>query len=77
MVDCSFEYCIIEVKLKHENIMVCSGYRAPNTNPASFLSDYENFLNKTNVEKNKLIVGIDHNLHLLKHRNSCSYKEIC
>ena len=25
MVDCSFEYFTIEVKLKHENIMVCSG----------------------------------------------------
>ena len=68
MVDCSFEYCIIEVKLKHENVMLCSGYRVPNTNPASFLSDYEKLLSKVNVEKNKLIVGIDHNLDLLKHR---------
>ena len=28
MMDCSFEYCIIEVKLKHENVLLCSGYRA-------------------------------------------------
>ena len=31
--------------------MLCSGYRAPNTNPANFLSDYEILLSKVNVEK--------------------------
>ena len=30
--DCSFECCLVEVKLKHENILLCSGYQAPNTN---------------------------------------------
>ena len=75
MVECSFEHCIIEVKLKHENLMVCSGYIVPNTNHAIFLSDYEKFLNKVNVEKNKLIVGIDHNLDLLKHRTHAPTKK--
>ena len=49
--DCSFEYCIVEVKLKHENVLLCSGYRAPNTNPASFLTDYEKLLTTVDVEK--------------------------
>ena len=75
MVDCSFKYCIIEVKLKHENVLSCSGYRAPNTNPACFLTDYEKLLSKVNVEKNKLIVGIDHNLDLLKHRTHAPTKK--
>ena len=43
--------------------------------PASFLSDYEKFLNKVNIEKNKLIVGIDHNLDLLKHRTHAPTKK--
>ena len=67
--DCSFEFCLIEVKLKHENVLLCSGYRAPNTNPNEFLADYEKLLHTVNAECNKLIIGIDHNLDLLKHRS--------
>ena len=47
----------------------------PNTNPACFLTDYEKLLSKVNVEKNKLIVGIDHNLDLLKHRTHAPTKK--
>ena len=67
--DCSFEFCLIEVKLKHENVLLCSGYRAPNTNPNEFLADYEKLLHTVKAECNKLIIGIDHNLDLLKHRS--------
>ena len=74
MTNCSFEYCLIEVKLKHENILLCSGYRAANTNIASFLADCEKLLTTINVEKNKLIFGIDHNLDLLKHRTHAPTK---
>ena len=69
MNECSFEFCLIEVKLKHENVLLCSGYRAPNTNPNEFLADYEKLLNTVNAGCNKLIIGIDHNLDLLKHRS--------
>ena len=56
------------MKLKHENVLLCSGYRAPNTNPTNFLTDYEKLPKSVNVEKNKIIVGIDHNLDLLKYK---------
>ena len=65
MNECSFEFCLIEVKLKHENVLLCSGYRAPNTNPNEFLADYEKLLKTVNAGCNKLIIGIDHNLDLL------------
>ena len=73
--DCSFEYCIIEVRLKHENVLLCCGYRAPKTNPACFLTDYENLLTTVNVENNKLIVRIDHTLDLLKYRTHAPTKK--
>ena len=76
IVDCSFEYCLIEVKLKHNNVLLCSGYRAPNTNPTNFLIDYENLLKMVNAENNKIIVGIDHNLDLLKHMTHTPSKKI-
>ena len=75
MNECSFDYCLIEVKLKHENILLCSGYRAPNTNPNIFPTDYEKLLNTVNVENNKFILGIDHNLDLLKHRTHAPTKK--
>ena len=75
MNECSFEFCLIEVKLKHENVLLCSGYRAPNTNPNEFLADYEKLLNTVNAGCNKLIIGIDHNLDLLKHRSHAPTKK--
>ena len=63
------------MKLKHENVLLCSGYRAPNTNPASFLTDYEKLLTTVDVEQNKLIFGIDHNLDLLKYRTHSPTKK--
>ena len=75
MNECSFEFCLIEVKLKHENVLLCSGYRTPNTNPNEFLADYEKLLNTVNAGHNKLIIGIDHNLDLLKHRSHAPTKK--
>ena len=75
MNECSFEFCLIEVKLKHENVLLCSGYRAPNTNPNEFLADYEKLLNMVTAGHNKLIIGIDHNLDLLKHRSHAPTKK--
>ena len=60
--------------MKHENVLLCSGYRAPNTNPNNFMADYEKLLSTINVEHNKFIVGIDHNLDLLKHRSHAPTK---
>ena len=75
MDECSFEFCLIEVKLKHENVLLCSGYRAPNINPNEFLTDYEKLLNMVNAGCNKLVIRIDHNLDLLKHRTYAPTKK--
>ena len=38
-IDCqTIEHCIIEVQLKKQNILVCSGYRAPGQNPSTFFT---------------------------------------
>ena len=39
------------------------------------MSDYENLLKTVNVEKNKIIVGIDHNLDLLKYKTHTPTKK--
>ena len=47
--------------------MLVSGYRPPNCNVRTFLKEYTNLI--TNLRKNKhheIIIGIDHNLDLLK-----------
>ena len=42
-------------------------YRAPNTDQSKFLSDYKNFIETlTNNSEYKIILGMDHNLDLLK-----------
>ena len=67
-----FEHCIIEVKLKTEKIICCSGYRAPNTDTEVFLKEYEKIVENINSTiKTKVVMGLDHNLDLLnygKHR---------
>ena len=67
-----FEHCIIEVKLKTENIICCRGYRARNTDTEVFLNEYEKIVENINkTTKAKVVMGLDHNLDLLnyeKHR---------
>ena len=67
-----YEHCIVEVKLKTENIICCSGYRAPNTDTEVFLKEYEKIAENINrINKTKVVIGLDHNLDLLnyvKHR---------
>ena len=44
-----------------------SGYRAPNTNVRKFLAEYKNLIKQLSKEKDhELIIGIDHNMDLLK-----------
>ena len=48
--------------------MLCSLYRPPNSNAKEFLKNYQRFLNKfTPKQLQRLIIGLDHNLNLLKH----------
>ena len=42
-------------------------YRPPNTSETKFLNSYSELLNKCKLESNKeIILGLDHNLDLLK-----------
>ena len=61
------EYCAIEVKLARENVICCSCYRTSNTDVKIFQTEYESLLNKLKPCKSKIIMGMDHNLDLLKY----------
>ena len=71
-----YEHCLVEVKLKTENIICCSGYRAPNTDTALFLKEYEKIAEKINrINKTKVVIGLDHNLDLLNYVKHCPTRE--
>ena len=56
-----------EIALKKHKLLVCSLYWAPNTDQSKFLSDYKNFIEAlTKNSEYKIILGMDHNLDLLK-----------
>ena len=67
MASASFEHCIIEIKCITRNVILVSLYRPPNTSVKSFLSDYAILVQNLNKVKNcDVIIGMDHNLDLLK-----------
>ena len=73
-----FEYCIVEVKLKMEKLICCSGYHAPNTDTEIFLKECENIVNSMNKTNSKIVMGLDHNLDLLNYDKHCPTREfIC
>ena len=61
------EHCVVEIKLGNENILCSSCYRAPNTDVDLFLAEYALLLNNLKESKSKLVMGMDHNLDLLKY----------
>ena len=65
----TFEYMCIEVKMRDRNLKVATLYRPPNGNVTDFLEEYQTFLSHLrNVHpKNSIIIGIYHNLDLLKY----------
>ena len=57
-----YKHCIVEVKLKTENIVCCSGYRAPNTDIEVFLREYEKVAENINrINKTQVVIGLDYN----------------
>ena len=61
------ENMIIKVKCQ-TNILMCSGYRPPNTSPVDFSTDYENILkNGANHKHTNSVIDIDNNLDFIKH----------
>ena len=63
----NFENKSIEIKTHNNNIILSSLYRPPNSSEKEFLRNYKKFLGKfTQNEQDRLIIGTDHNLDLLK-----------
>ena len=60
------ETCFVELKSSQGNKILGSLYCPPNTPTKEFLDNYTELLHDLNKEKNKLILGMDHNLDLLK-----------
>ena len=61
------EHIVVEVKTNTENILLVSGYRPPNANYKVFIKEYMTLMRKLKkLNKHKIILGIDHNLDLLK-----------
>ena len=65
----TFEHMCIEVKMRDKNLTVVTLYRPPNGNVTDFLEEYQTFLSHLNNlhPKNRIIIGTDHNLDLLKY----------
>ena len=61
------EHCVVELKTDTRNILLVSGYRPPNCNVRTFLREYNSLIMSLKKNKNhEIIIGIDHNLNLLK-----------
>ena len=61
------ESTIIEIVAKDgKKIVVCSMYRPPNTDPTHFITSMNSITSKLASEKKEIILGMDHNLDLLK-----------
>ena len=61
------EHIVTEIKTDRKNILLVSGYRPPNTNVRKFLKEYKELIHQLRSQKNhEIILGIDHNLDLLK-----------
>ena len=63
-----FESLTVEIKTHNNSFFVCSVYRPPNSRVREFLKYYKKLLHKfTSAQQERLILGLDHNLNLLKH----------
>ena len=62
-----FENITLEIKTHNKSLIVSSLYRPPNCSAKEFLKSYKRWLKKFNAEeRRRLIVGMDHNLDLVK-----------
>ena len=61
------EHIVLELKTDTKNILLVSGYRPPNANAKVFIKEYTTLLtNLKRLKHHEIILGIDHNLDLLK-----------
>ena len=69
----TLENCFIELTNCKRNIIIGSMYRLPNTSEKNFLYNMKQIMTTLNNKDSnrELIVGMDHNLDLLKHNLHC------
>ena len=60
------ESCFVEVKNWNSNLIIGSLYRPPNTDVTNFLDKVHDIIITAQSEKKQIILGLDHNLDLLK-----------
>ena len=64
----NLESITVEVKTNRDSLLLCALYRPPNSNDRDFSKNYSRLLRKfTPDQLNRLIIGLDHNLDLIKH----------
>ena len=64
----NLESLTVEVKTHKESLLLCALYRPPNSSDKDFIRNYSRLLNKFSPHQlNRLIIGLDHNLDLIKH----------
>ena len=72
----NFENITIELKTHKDNILLSTLYRPPNTKETEFTKNYKRLLDKFNPKEiSRLILGLDHNMHFLKHEKHKPTKE--
>ena len=72
----NLESLTVEIKTHSNSILVCSVYRPPTSKAKEFLRNYKRLLDKFSVNQREiLIVGLDHNLDLMKHENHSPTKD--
>ena len=65
------EYIVVELKCNKKNILLVSCYRPPNTNVEHFIKEYKSMMKLLRAQKeHELVIGLDHNLDLLKYHIS-------
>ena len=62
----SFELCFVEIRCWNSKIVVGSIYRPPNTDPHEFIQSTKKVITQAKKQGWNLILGLDHNLDLLK-----------
>ena len=60
------EQCYIEIKNDTEKVIIGTMYRPPSTNISEFINTFDTQIGKINNKGYECIIGLDHNLDLLK-----------
>ena len=72
----NLEALTVEIKTHSDSILACSIYRPPNSKVKDFIKNYKRLLDKFSMnQKERLLIGLDHNLDLMKHESHKPTKE--